>query len=86
MQDCCEMAKSEASDPGFTERLQKLEATLTRANDILVEIVGHPKQGEGLEAKEPGSITEHLSLRIWQAQRQASTVADQLERLHMKLA
>ena len=85
MQDCCEV-RAEASDPAFVERLQKLVATLGRANNILVEIVGYPENEKDSVAKEPETITEKLSLEIWGAQRQADILAIQLERLHKALA
>ena len=68
-------------DIGFIGRLEALGAVLTRANNLMIEVVGPPEDAEDPVAKEPNSLTEKLSLLLWGVEHEAHKLVGQIERL-----
>jgi hypothetical protein len=86
MHDRCEQNAPAPKKLGYIGRMKELRATLERANGLLVEIVGPPLDGQNDISKEANNLTESLSAELWDAQGSATTVVQQLERLHEELA
>lgn len=77
--DCC--AVQEVPNPSFMARLDRLDQTLCEANQIINELVGQPEEKQDSVGKDPNSIAEAISIRLWALQYRAGRMVIQLERL-----
>jgi hypothetical protein len=82
---CCP-EESVATNLSFVAKLDRLEATLQRANNLMVEIVGRPDLKDEGGSKEPNSVAEKISIQLYDLQCQASGLVAQIERLFEAMA